>query len=310
MSIHTSLRIATRKSPLALWQANFVKKALEKAHPRLHVEIIGMMTEGDKLLATPLTEIGGKGLFVKELEKAILERQADIAVHSIKDMPVELRDRLIIGAICERDDPRDVFVSRKYPLLEDLPYGAMVGTSSSRRACQLKAFRPDIQIAPLRGNVGTRLMRLDEGKFDAIILAAAGLKRLEEEERITAYLSPDVWIPAVGQGAIGIECQEDNTQALALIAALEHKPTRICIDAERAMNRALEGGCQLPIGAYASFSSDNLEELIVRGMVGDLENNSVITAVVNGDATDAEMLGKKLAQALLDQGAKLILDKL
>jgi hydroxymethylbilane synthase len=307
-SIYPSLRIVTRKSPLALWQANHVKKALEAAHPKLQIEVIGMMTEGDKLLATPLAEIGGKGLFVKELERTILERRADIAVHSIKDMPVTLCDGLILGAICEREDPRDAFISPHFASLTDLPEGATVGTSSSRRACQIKALRPDLRVEPLRGNVGTRLMRLDEGKFDAIILAAAGLKRLNEENRITSYLAPELWIPAVGQGAIGIECHQDNQSVLQWIAALEHFPTRICITAERAMNHALDGGCQLPIAAYASYSL--VESLTVRGMVGDLSNNQLLTAVVTGDPGDAELLGRRLAQELRNQGADSILAKL
>ncbi len=299
------LRIATRKSPLALWQAQHVKAALEYAHPQLQVEIIGMMTEGDKLLATPLAAIGGKGLFVKELEKAILERRADIAVHSLKDMPVELRDHLILAAVCEREDPRDAFVGRQYTQLEDLPPGAIIGTSSSRRHCQVKALRPDLLVESVRGNVGTRLMRLDEGRYDGLILAAAGLKRLDEASRISQYLDPMTWLPAVGQGVLAIECQRDNMQALEYVAALEDSPTRICITAERAMNKALDGGCQLPIAAYAELTGS---ELIVRGMVGDMKNNQMLTAEVRGQAANAETLGLQLAEVLLQQGARRILD--
>lgn len=293
-----TLRIATRKSPLALWQAHYVKSLLEAAHPQLQVEIIGLMTEGDKLLSTPLVEIGGKGLFVKELEKAILERRADIAVHSIKDMPVALTDRLILAAICQREDPRDAFISRRFACLEDLPSGAIVGTSSSRRSCLLQARRPDLQVENLRGNVGTRLNKLDQGRYDAIILAAAGLKRLDQASRIRTYLDPEEWIPAVGQGAIGIECHENNQLALELLAPLEHPSTRICVTAERAMNLALNGGCQLPIGAYATLAEG---ELRVRGMVGNLGNNTVLTAQVIGRESAAEELGKTLAQKLISK---------
>jgi hydroxymethylbilane synthase len=290
-----TLRIATRKSPLALWQAHHVKNLLEAAHPQLQVEIIGLMTEGDKLLATPLAEIGGKGLFVKELEKAILERRADIAVHSIKDMPVALPDRLILASLCQREDPRDAFISPHFACLEDLPPGAIVGTSSSRRTCQLKARRPDLHVENLRGNVGTRLNKLDKGHYDAIILAAAGLKRLDQALRIRTYFDPEEWIPAVGQGAIGIECHENNHLALELLAPLEHPPTRICISAERAMNLALNGGCQLPIGAYATLSD---EELTVRGIIGNLSDNTLSRAKVVGASTAAEHLGKVLAEKL------------
>lgn len=300
----TILRIATRKSPLALWQAHSVKKALEIAHPNLTIEIFGMMTEGDKLLASPLAEIGGKGLFVKELEKAILRKQADIAVHSIKDLPLSFPDHLTLGVVCERDDPRDAFISRRFDSLDTLPVGAVIGTSSSRRTSQIKAFRPDLQPEILRGNVGTRLMRLDEGRYDAIILAAAGLERLSQTERIRSYLPVESWIPAVGQGAIGIECREDNDHVLELIRCLEHPPTRWCITAERAMNQALNGGCQLPIAAYATLEA---EILTVRGMVGDLPRQRLITASVRGHFNAAEELGRELAQQLLQQGAGTVL---
>ncbi len=293
--MNSVLRIATRKSPLALWQAHYVKTAVEAAHPGLVVEIIGLMTEGDKLLTTPLSQIGGKGLFVKELEKAILERRADIAVHSIKDMPAELTDRLILAAVCPREDPRDVFISHQFSAVEELPHGATVGTSSSRRTCQLKALRPDINVENLRGNVGTRLQKLDQGRYDAIILAAAGLKRLQQEVRIRSYLNPEVWIPAVGQGAIGIECHESNQVVLDWLATLEDPVARLCITAERAMNLALNGGCQMPIGAYATMQG---QQMTVRGLLGNPETYTVATARVTGPSSAAERLGRELAEKL------------
>jgi hydroxymethylbilane synthase len=294
------VRIATRKSPLAIWQANYVKSKLLEHHPQLNVEIHGLLTEGDKLLTTPLAQIGGKGLFVKELEKAIFERQADIAVHSIKDLPISLPDHLILAAICEREDPRDAFISNQFDSLAALPAGAVVGTSSSRRACQLRALRPDLTIENLRGNVGTRLNKLDKGHYDAIILACAGLKRLGVQSRIREYFNPETWIPAVGQGAIGIECHSDNRQVIDLLKPLNHIPTQLCITAERSMNLALNGGCQLPIAGYATLEN---EQLSVRGLVGDLTTNALIKTQVSGPASCAEAIGKQLAGELLARGA-------
>jgi hydroxymethylbilane synthase len=304
--IPSCVRIATRKSPLAMWQANYVKSLLLASHPQLTVEILGLLTEGDKLLATPLTEIGGKGLFVKELEKAILEHRADIAVHSIKDLPVTLPDHLILAAMCEREDPRDALVSNHFASLDDLPPGAIVGTSSSRRACQLYAMRPDLKIENLRGNVGTRLGRLDAGTYDAIILAAAGLKRLGLANRIRTCLDPEIWIPAVGQGAIGIECHRDNQSVLSLLTTLNHPPTQRCITAERSMNLELNGGCQLPIAGYATLQA---EQLTIRGLVGDLENRTLIKAQASGNAEDAAAIGAQLAHKLLARGAHALLQK-
>ncbi len=298
------LRIATRKSPLALWQANYVRDALEAAHPELQVEVMGLLTEGDKLLATPLVEFGGKGLFVKELELALFERHADIAVHSIKDMPVDLPDDFALAVVCEREDPRDVFVSNQYRNLAELPHGAKIGTSSSRRSCQLKALRSDLQIENLRGNVGTRLRKLDEGRYDAIILAAAGLKRLNQESRISSYFEPDQMLPAVGQGAIGIECRSDNREILQWISVLEDKLTRLCITAERAMNQRLMGGCQLPIAALATIDNAQLK---IRGLVGDVKNNQLIKAEAGGLERDARIIGEALADDLLQQGAARLL---
>lgn len=298
------LRIVTRKSPLALWQAYYVKDLLEKAHQGLIIEIEGLLTEGDKLLATPLAEIGGKGLFVKELEKAIIERRADIAVHSIKDMPAELPDRMVLGAICRREDPRDVFVSNRYASLEDLPAGAVVGTSSSRRLCLLKAYAPQVKIEHIRGNVGTRLQKLDEGQFDAIILAAAGLIRLGEPERIRQFLDPAQWIPAIGQGAVGVECHKENHFALDCLAAIDDALTRYSITAERAMNQALGGGCQFPIAAHAVSERS---QLFIRGMVGDKDNDLLIEAQDQGGIEEGEAIGRRLAEQLIDKGAREIL---
>lgn len=298
------IRIATRKSALALWQAEYVKARLLAFHPDIKVELVPMSTQGDKILDTPLAKIGGKGLFVKELETAILEGRADIAVHSMKDVPVEFPEGLMLHTICQREDPRDAFVSNQFTSLAELPAGAVVGTSSLRRQCQLKALRPDLQIRDLRGNVNTRLAKLDSGEFAAIILAAAGLIRLGFEHRIAAFLPVTTSLPANGQGAVGIECRSDDEQVKTLLAPLEHTPTRICVLAERAMNRQLQGGCQVPIGAFAELSAD---EIWLRGLVGSLDGSQIIRGEVRGHASEAESLGEKLAETLLQQGAAAIL---
>jgi len=298
------VRIATRKSALALWQAEYVKARLEFFHPGLVVELVPMSTQGDKILDTPLAKIGGKGLFVKELETAMLEDRADIAVHSMKDVPVEFPQGLMLSTICEREDPRDAFVSNQYQSLGQLPYGAVVGTSSLRRQCQIKALRPDLQIRDLRGNVNTRLAKLDAGEFDAIILAAAGLIRLGFQSRIATYLPVTQSLPANGQGAVGIECRSDDLAIRALLAPLEHPPTRLAVLAERAMNRALQGGCQVPIGAFAEIDGD---AMYLRGLVGQLDGQHILQAEVRGAAADAEVLGQQLAELLLAQGAGEIL---
>ena len=299
------IRIATRKSPLAMWQAEFVKAELEKIHEGLTVELLPMSTKGDIILDTPLAKVGGKGLFVKELEVAMLEGQADIAVHSMKDVPVEFPEGLGLEVICEREDPRDAFVSNTYKTIEDLPQGAVVGTSSLRRQCQIRAARPDLVIKDLRGNVGTRLAKLDAGNYDAIILAAAGLKRLKLEERIASFISAEQSLPANGQGAVGIECRTDDARVKALLAPLEHAETRMRVIAERAMNTRLEGGCQVPIGAYAEIDGDTLS---LRGLVGNPDGSQIITASSTGSTADAEKLGVALAEELLEKGAKTILD--
>lgn len=298
------VRIATRKSALALWQAEYVKARLEFFHPGLVVELVPMSTQGDKILDTPLAKIGGKGLFVKELETAMLEDRADIAVHSMKDVPVEFPDGLMLSTICEREDPRDAFVSNQYSSLDQLPQGAVVGTSSLRRQCQIKALRPDLQIRDLRGNVNTRLAKLDAGEYDAIILAAAGLIRLGFQARIAANLPVSQSLPANGQGAVGIECRSDDATVRALLAPLEHTATRQAVLAERAMNRALQGGCQVPIGAFAEIDGD---QLYMRGLVGQLDGQQILQAEVRGAACDGEALGQQLADKLLAQGAGAIL---
>ncbi|CAM4389870.1 hydroxymethylbilane synthase [Shewanella denitrificans] len=304
MSQHL-IRIATRKSPLALWQAEFVKAELERIHPGLSVELVPMTTKGDVLLDTPLAKVGGKGLFVKELEVAMLEDRADIAVHSMKDVPVDFPEGLGLEIICEREDPRDAFVSNNFANLAELPKGAVVGTSSLRRQCQIRAMRPDLIIKDLRGNVGTRLAKLDSGDYDAIILAAAGLIRLKLISRIASYISPEESLPANGQGAVGIECRTDDARVKALLAPLEHLETRYRVIAERAMNTRLEGGCQVPIGAYAEIEGD---ELTLRGLVGNPDGSQIITGQVKGLKSEASQLGEQLAEILLAQGAKTILD--
>lgn len=299
-----TVRIATRKSALALWQAEYVKAQLEHFHADINVELVPMVTKGDIILDTPLAKVGGKGLFVKELEVAMLEGRADIAVHSMKDVPVEFPEGLGLEIICPREDPRDAFVSNTIESLADLPQGAIVGTSSLRRQCQLKAMRPDLDIRDLRGNVNTRLRKLDEGQYDAIILAAAGLIRLEMPERIREFIEPEVMLPANGQGAVGIECRVDDEQIKALLAPLACEATRIRVLAERAMNRALEGGCQVPIGAYATLEGDTVH---LKGLVGAVDGEKVLSQTISGASQDAEQLGQTLAQQLLDMGADEIL---
>lgn len=301
------IRIATRKSPLALWQANFVKQNLLLAHKDLTVELIPMVTQGDIILDSPLSKIGGKGLFVKQLEQAILNNEADIAVHSIKDIPAQFPDGLMLAAICQRDEVRDAFVANKYASLNDLPEGAIVGTSSLRRQCQLRSHYPHLIIKDLRGNVGTRLNKLDDGQYDAIILASVGLKRLSLEHRITQYIGTDLMLPAVGQGAIGIESRTDDKQILDIISVLDDKKSRACIQAERAMNNALQGGCQVPIAGYCRLNND---ELTLQGLVGRVDGSKIIKQQITGFINEAESLGEKLAKQLLNQGADLILTEL
>ncbi|MCL6743435.1 hydroxymethylbilane synthase [Kosakonia sp. R1.Fl] len=298
------LRIATRQSPLALWQAHYVKERLEASHPGLTVELVPMVTRGDVILDTPLAKVGGKGLFVKELELALLENRADIAVHSMKDVPVDFPQGLGLVTICERDDPRDAFVSNRYNSLDELPAGSIVGTSSLRRQCQLAEHRPDLVIRSLRGNVGTRLSKLDNGDYDAIILAVAGLNRLGLGSRVRTALPPETSLPAVGQGAVGVECRLDDTRTRALLAPLNHDDTAVRVKAERAMNTRLEGGCQVPIGSYAELIDDGIW---LRGLVGAPDGSIMVRGERRGRLEDAEQLGISLAEELLDNGARAIL---
>jgi hydroxymethylbilane synthase len=298
------LRIATRQSPLALWQAHYVKQRLMACHPGLTVELVPLVTRGDVILDTPLAKVGGKGLFVKELEMALIENRADLAVHSMKDVPVEFPKGLGLVTICEREDPRDAFVSNNYDSLDALPAGSIVGTSSLRRQCQLAERRPDLEIRSLRGNVGTRLGKLDKGEYDAIILAVAGLKRLELEDRIRMALPPELSLPAVGQGAVGIECRLDDTRTHALLAPLNHADTALRVKAERAMNMRLEGGCQVPIGSYAELVDG---EIWLRALVGAPDGTVMIRGERRGKPEEAEQLGVSLAEELLANGAREIL---
>ncbi len=298
------LRIATRKSPLALWQAHFVRDALMQAHAGLSVEIIGMTTQGDKILDTPLAKIGGKGLFVKELEVALLEGRADIAVHSMKDVPMALPPGLVLPVICEREDPRDAFVSNHFRSIDELPTGARVGTSSMRRQCQLMESYPQLDVLDLRGNVNTRLARLDAAEYDGIILATAGLLRLDMADRITQRIPVSQSLPAGGQGAVGIECRAADEQTQSLLSVLHHPDTAARVAAERAVNRELEGGCQVPIACYAELSAD---QLYLRALVGSLDGSVMLREDITGAIESAEQLGIELARRLLARGADKIL---
>ena len=302
-----TLKIATRQSPLALWQAEFIRSCLEERNADLKVELVTFVTQGDKILDTPLAKIGGKGLFVKELEAALLDGRADLAVHSMKDVPMALPEGLSLAVICEREDPFDAFVSNHYAHFNDLPQGAKVGTSSLRRKCQILKQRPDLEIIDLRGNVGTRLSKLDAGLYDAIILASAGLKRLGLSERIRHTLPASVSLPAVGQGALGLECRENDQQVLDLIQPLLHMETSACVRAERAFNAYLEGGCQVPIAGYATLHAD---ELHIEGRVGSVDGATLLVAELRGPVVQAEQLGEALAQQLLKLGAGELLQAL
>jgi hydroxymethylbilane synthase len=301
------IRIATRKSALALWQAEYVKAALLSAHNHLQVELVPMSTQGDKILDTPLAKIGGKGLFIKELEVAMTEGRADIAVHSMKDVPIAFPDGFGLHAICERENPFDAFVSNHFDSLEELPLNAVVGTSSLRRQCQLRKFRPDLVIKDLRGNVNTRLAKLDAGQYDAIVLAAAGLIRLGMRERIQSEMQPELSLPAVGQGAVGIECRNDDADLIALLAPLNHLETSIRIRAERAMNAKLNGGCQVPIGSFAELDG---QHITLRGLVGSVDGKVMLHAEQTDILENAQQLGEHVAELLLAQGAEEILSAL
>lgn len=307
MSPTQTLTIATRESALALWQAHHVRDRLMALHPGLNVELLGMTTQGDQILDVTLSKIGGKGLFVKELEQALLDGRADLAVHSLKDVPMVLPEGFELAAIGEREDPRDAFVSNRFKQLSELPLGAIVGTSSLRRESQLRARYPHLDIQPLRGNVNTRLRKLDEGQYAAIILAAAGLKRLGFVQRIATLLAPEQSLPSAGQGALGIEIRSDRNDVAALLAPLHHADTAACVRAEREVSRQLGGSCQVPLGAYARLREG---QLWLRGFVATPDGKTLLHAEVSGDPAQPETLGKTLADDLRVQGADAILHAL
>ncbi len=299
------ITIATRESPLALWQAEYVRDALQAAHEGLTVELLGMTSRGDQLLDVPLSKVGGKGLFVKELETALLDGSADIAVHSMKDVPMAFPEGLGLAVICEREEPADAFVSNHHESIEALPPGSVVGTSSLRRECQLRELRPDVSVRFLRGNVNTRLRKLDEGEYDAIILACAGLLRLEMGERIRGRIPVAQSLPAGGQGAVGIEIRTADTETRSLLQVLHHQGTAECVTAERAVNRRLQGGCEVPIAAYAIHESS--DSLWLRALVGSPDGTQVLRAEARGSTRNADALGEGVADDLLSQGAADIL---
>lgn len=313
--------IGTRGSKLALWQAEWVKAELQRMNPGLEVELNKIKTTGDKILDVPLAQVGGKGLFVKEIEEALLRGEADLAVHSMKDVPTGFPDGLHLAVICRREDPRDVFIAPvqgstfKVQRFRELPEGATLGTSSLRRACQLLSVRPDLRIVQLRGNLETRIRKLDEGQFDAIILAAAGVKRLGWEQRITEVIGPEVSLPAIGQGAIGIECRVDDEFINTLIASLNHAETAVCVRAERALLKRLQGGCQVPIAAHARIErraerkEANSELLVMDGLVGSVKGDRIIKDHLEGRPEDGESIGVTLAEMLLAKGADKILSE-
>ena len=299
-----TIRIATRRSPLAVWQAEHVGQRLREIHGDIRIELIRLSTRGDKILDSPLAKVGGKGLFVKELEHALLEGAADIAAHSMKDVPAELPESLHLPVILAREDPRDAFVSSRYGSFNSLPRGARVGTCSLRRQCQLRERRPDLEFIDLRGNVNTRLAKLDAGEFDAIILASAGLKRLGLRERVTEFLDSDTILPAIGQGAIGIECRRGDGRVETLMAPLNDPQTAARVGAERAMNAVLGGGCQVPVAGFAELRDETLQ---LRGLVGSVDGTLVFREEGSASADDAEKLGRSVAEALLARGAGEVL---
>lgn len=307
LSTPTKIVIATRESALAMWQANFIRERLTKLYPQTEFNIFGMTTRGDQILDVSLSKIGGKGLFIKELEQALEDGRADIAVHSMKDVPMDMPEGFALAAIAEREDPRDAFISNQYDTLDALPFGSVVGTSSLRRESQLRARFPHLQVQPLRGNVQTRLRKLDEGQFAAIILAAAGLKRLGLADRITALLSPELSLPAVGQGALGIECRADRTDLIKLMEPLHHVSTAQCVEAERAMSRALGGSCEVPLGGFAEIGEGVLR---LRGFVSSQDGTRMISAEVTGNPDAGAVIGAQLAKNLKIKGAEAILKAL
>jgi len=307
MTQPTHITIATRESELAIWQAEYIKSELVSLYPRLDVTILGMTTEGDKTLNKSLSKIGGKGLFIKELEVALQNKEADIAVHSLKDLPMHLSEEFMIGAISKREDARDAFISNDFGALEMLPPGSIVGTSSFRRQSQLQHRFPDLVIEPLRGNLQTRLRKLDKKQYQGIILAAAGLIRLKLKHRIRQYMSPENSIPAVGQGALAIEILKERTDLITLLNPLHHLNSAYCVLAERAMSRTLGGSCNVPLGAYAVIENKILK---LEGFVASIDGKEMIKDKIEGSIEDAEKLGEKLAKQLLDKGADKVLASL
>lgn len=301
----TSLRIGTRASLLAVTQSTWVKNQIERAHPQVRVELVKITTTGDRILDVPLAKVGGKGLFVKEIEDALLTGQVDLAVHSMKDVPTQLPEGLHIGIIPERETPRDAFISTKFPSLQALPHGATVGTSSLRRKSQLAALRPDLNIVDLRGNIDTRLRKLDEGLYDAIILAGAGLNRLGLQGRITTLLDPEQMLPAISQGSLGIELRQNDSELLAGLQFLHHPPTAATVAAERAFLLRLEGGCQVPIGAYATLTGSTIE---LTGLIASVDGKQIIKDTITGEVEQAAPLGTSLAEDLLARGGKTLLE--
>nr|CRH06777.1 Porphobilinogen deaminase [Candidatus Magnetococcus massalia] len=306
MSDQAVVRIGTRASALALWQAEWVKSQLEAHHPGIAVELVKIKTQGDKILDVPLAKVGGKGLFVKELEEAMLDGRVDLAVHSMKDVPAEFPEGLMLGPILEREDPRDALLSLKHKSIDALPQGAKVGSSSLRRQSQILSQRPDLELAWLRGNVGTRIGKLESGEYDAIILAAAGVKRLKMTDHVVQWIEPETMLPAVGQGAVGIEHRIGDARIEQLLAPLNHSETSIRVRAERAFLATLEGGCQVPIAGHAVLHGDTLT---LKGLVAEVEGSTILTEQIEGSADNAVAMGRELADKLLDRGAREILQK-
>ena len=298
------IKIGTRKSKLALAQSNWVKAQIEQYHPECEVELVKITTKGDKILDVPLAKVGGKGLFVKEIEEALLRKDVDIAVHSLKDVPTEMPHGLEVTVFPEREDPRDAFLSLKFSSLEEMDKGAKIGTSSLRRMAQIKKAWPDKQCISLRGNLDTRIKKLEEGQFDAIILAVSGLRRLGLEHKITQIISEEIMLPAVGQGALGIEFRSNDASIKKILSDIHHEPTSICVKAERAFLERLEGGCQVPIGAYAKIKEDSL---YLEGLVADESGQRIIRQQMSGSLDNPQELGYKLGQSILDAGGKEIL---
>ncbi|MCP4681625.1 MAG: hydroxymethylbilane synthase [Desulfobacterales bacterium] len=301
------LKIGTRGSRLALTQSTWIKEKIEERHPNVRIELVKIKTTGDKILDSPLSQVGGKGLFVKEIEEALLKKRIDMAVHSIKDVPAELQKGLALSAFPKREDPRDALISLGDQALDQLPYGSRVGTSSLRRAAQLLHIRPDLDIAPLRGNVDTRLRKLESGDFQAIVLASAGLRRLGFSKSISQVISSDQVLPAIGQGALGLEVRKEDTDTISLLDFLNHIPTELTVKAERALLKELEGGCQVPIAGFARLSGN---ELYMEGMVAELDGSRIIRDEITGERDQAKDIGVALARRLLDSGAGEILERI